>query len=47
MTRAMDRRTETRSMWIIWITIFIDLMGVTLIIPYINDFVADLGGDER
>ena len=34
-------------MWIIWITIFIDLMGVTLIIPYINDFVADLGGDER
>ena len=43
----MDRRAETRSMWIIWITIFIDLMGVTLIIPYINDFVADLGGDER
>ena len=32
---------------IIWITIFIDLMGITLIIPYINDFVADLGGDEQ
>ncbi len=32
---------------IIWVTIFIDLMGITLIIPYINDFVADLGGDEQ
>ena len=47
MTPTLGRRAETRSMWIIWITIFIDLMGVTLIIPYINDFVADLGGDER
>lgn len=35
---------QKRSLVIVWITIFIDLMGVTLIIPFINDFVADLGG---
>ncbi|UCH09429.1 MAG: MFS transporter [Fidelibacterota bacterium] len=38
---------QKRSLAIIWVTIFIDLMGVTLIIPFINDFVADLGGDEQ
>ncbi len=38
---------QKRSLVIIWVTIFIDLMGITLIIPYINDFVADLGGDEQ
>ncbi len=43
----MDQAAQKRSLVIIWITIFIDLMGITLIIPYINDFVADLGGDER
>ena len=43
----MDPAAQKRSLVIIWITIFIDLMGITLIIPYINDFVADLGGDER
>ncbi len=41
----MDKAAQNRSLTIIWITIFIDLMGLTLIIPYINDFVADLGGD--
>ena len=43
----MDQAAQKRSLVIIWITIFIDLMGITLIIPYINDLVADLGGDER
>ena len=43
----MDQAAQKRALVIIWITIFIDLMGITLIIPYINDFVADLGGDER
>ena len=43
----MDKATQNRSLTIIWITIFIDLMGITLIIPYINDFVAELGGDEQ
>lgn len=38
---------QKRSLVIVWVTIFIDLMGVTLIIPFINDFVADLGGDEQ
>jgi DHA1 family tetracycline resistance protein-like MFS transporter len=38
---------QKRSLVIVWITIFIDLMGVTLIIPFINDFVAELGGDEQ
>ncbi len=43
----MDRKAQSRSLVIIWITIFIDLMGITLIIPYINDFVDQLGGDEQ
>jgi multidrug resistance protein len=38
---------QKRSLVIVWVTIFIDLMGITLIIPFINDFVADLGGDEQ
>lgn len=44
---AMDKKAQSRSLVIIWITIFIDLMGITLIIPYINDFVDQLGGDEQ
>ena len=44
---VMDLAAQKRSLTIIWITIFIDLMGVTLIIPYINDFVEELGGDEQ
>jgi multidrug resistance protein len=43
----MNKADQNRSLIIIWTTIFIDLMGLTLIIPYINDFVADLGGDEQ
>ncbi|MCK4577407.1 MAG: MFS transporter [Candidatus Marinimicrobia bacterium] len=43
----MDSARHKRSLVIIWITIFIDLMGITLIIPFINDLVADLGGDEQ
>lgn len=43
----MRSATQRRSLVIIWITIFIDLMGFTLIIPFINDYVAELGGDEQ
>ena len=43
----MDRAAQKRALVIIWITIFLDLMGITLIIPFINDMVADLGGDEQ
>ncbi len=43
----MDQAAQKRALVIIWITIFIDLMGITLIIPFINDLVADLGGDEQ
>ncbi|UCH62559.1 MAG: MFS transporter [Fidelibacterota bacterium] len=43
----MKAATQRRSLVIIWITIFIDLMGLTIIIPFINDFVAELGGDEQ
>ncbi|UCH10200.1 MAG: MFS transporter [Fidelibacterota bacterium] len=43
----LNHAAQRRSLIIIWITIFIDLMGVTLIIPFVNDFVAELGGDEQ
>lgn len=43
----MDPSAQRRSLVIIWVTIFIDLMGLTLIIPFINDFVDELGGDEQ
>lgn len=43
----MDAAAQKRALVIIWITIFIDLMGITLIIPFINDLVADMGGDEQ
>ena len=35
------------QIYIIWATIFLDLMGITLIIPFINELVEQLGGDER
>lgn len=43
----MIRNKEKYQIAIIWVTIFLDLMGVTLIIPFINEFVEQLGGDER
>ena len=43
----LSSAAQKRSLVIVWVTIFIDLMGITLIIPFINDFVADLGGDEQ
>lgn len=43
----MVRSKEKYQIAIIWVTIFLDLMGVTLIIPFINEFVDQLGGDER
>ena len=43
----MNNIKEKYQIAIIWVTIFPDLMGVTLIIPFINEFVEQLGGDER
>ena len=43
----MLQNEEKYQIVIIWVTIFLDLMGVTLIIPFINEFVEQLGGDER
>lgn len=43
----MELAAQKRSLAVIWTTIFIDLMGLTLIIPFINDFVDELGGDEQ
>ncbi len=43
----MKVAAQRRSLVIIWITIFIDLMGLTIIIPFVNDFVDELGGDEQ
>ena len=42
----MKVAAQRRSLIIIWITILIDLMGLTIIIPFVNDFVDELGGDE-
>ena len=43
----MNKKNKKYQIAIIWVTIFLDLMGVTLIIPFINEFVEQLGGDER